>query len=505
MRLEIKEGIQNSMIINDTYSLDINSLRIALDFLVSQSDRRKKTVIISDFEQVFPLETTHYQELNKLLKEKKVGRLLAVGNQISLHQDTFDFDEQYFFSTTEELLKKVLSLNFDHEAILIKGARNYQFEKITELLQYKTHKTILQVNLPAIVHNLSYYRSFLKPDTKVMAMVKALCYGLGDAEIINELIYNHIDYLAVAYTDEGVRLRQRNITTPIVVLGAEAHSFETMINYGLEPEIFNFYYLEELIKTLTFHPEIQEFNIHIKLDTGMHRLGFTAADLTPLATRIQEIPQLKIISIFSHLAAAEDAQEDTFTRQQIAQFKEMSDTFSARFPYPIMRHILNSAGISRFSEIAQFEMVRLGIGLYGCSSVPNEQAQLQDPVTLKSVVTEVKKIAKGESVGYNRTFVADRDTTLAIIPIGYADGLPRELSNGVGNILIHNKLAPIIGKICMDVCMVDVTDFGVKEGDEVIVYGAGNPLYSIANTLHKIPYELLTAISRRVPREYIVS
>ena len=360
----------------------------------------------------------------------------------------------------------------------------------------------MNVNLPAIIHNLSYYRSMLKPETKMVAMVKAQSYGLGDVELINELVYHHVDFLAVAYTDEGIRFRRRSITKPIIVLGAEAHSFEAMIAYNLEPEIFNFHYLEDLANLLTQHTDIKTFNIHIKLDTGMHRLGFDEADLPRLVDFLHQHPQLRIRSIFSHLAAAEDPDEDDFTRGQIALFDKMSSFLISQFDYPILRHILNSAGISRFPE-AQYDMVRLGIGLYGFSSVPQDHAHLQNTVTLKTIVTQVKTIPANETIGYNRAYKTLHDSQIAIIPIGYADGYPRELGNGVGKVYIAGKLVPIVGKICMDMCMVDVTGLSVKEGDEVIVYGDQNPLDEVAASIHRIPYELMTAISKRVQRIYI--
>lgn len=502
MRMEMIEGINNSVIINDTYSLDMSSLRIALDFMNAQTQMIRKTVIISDFEQAGNLESDDYQNIYKLLINKGITRLIAVGSGFFTHRSIFSFPEQSFYHTTEELLANLEQEPFNQEVILLKAARSYRFEKVVAALQYKTHQTVLNVNLPAIIHNLSYYRSLLKPETKMVAMVKAQSYGLGDVELINELIYHHVDYLAVAYTDEGVRLRKRSISKPIIVLGAEAHSFEAMIAYRLEPEIFNFHYLEQLTELLAQHSDIESFPIHIKLDTGMHRLGFDEGDLPRLVDFIQRHPKLKIASIFSHLAAAEDPNEDAFTRGQIALFDRMSSYLIGQFDYPILRHILNSAGISRFPE-AQYDMVRLGIGLYGFSSVPQDKMQLQNTVTLRTVVTQVKTIPANETIGYNRSYKTLRDSKIAIIPIGYADGYPRELGNGIGQVFVAGRLVPIIGKICMDMCMIDVTGLEVKEGDEVIVYGDANPLDKVAASIHRIPYELMTAISKRVQRIYI--
>jgi len=445
MRMEMIEGINNSVIINDTYSLDMSSLRIALDFLNAQTQMIRKTVIISDFEQAGNFDTEDYQKIYKLLINKGITRLIAVGAGFYAHRAVFDFPEQSFYHNTDELLANLNQEPFHQEIILVKAARSYRFEKVVAALQYKTHQTVLNVNLPAIIHNLSYYRSLLKPETKMVAMVKAQSYGLGDVELINELIYHHVNYHAVAYTDEGIRLRKRNITKPIIVLGAEAHSFEAMIAYNLEPEIFNFHYLEDLANLLTQHTDIKTFNIHIKLDTGMHRLGFDEADLPRLVDFLHQHPQLRIRSIFSHLAAAEDPDEDDFTRGQIALFDRMSSYLIGQFDYPILRHILNSAGISRFPE-AQYDMVRLGIGLYGFSSVPQDQAHLQNTVTLRTVITQVKTIPANETIGYNRSYKTLKESKIAIIPIGYADGYPRELGNGVGKVFVAGAWCPLWAK-----------------------------------------------------------
>lgn len=502
MRLEIKEAINQSILINDTYSLDRYSLQIALDFLSSQYQYAKRTLFLSDFEQVGTLNQSDYQSLSSLLQQNHISKLIAVGPSLSQHRDDFHIEEQYFFQTTEEAVRFLPQIRFQQEAILIKGARSYQFEKFVDLLKFKTHCTILQVSLPAIIHNLNYYRGLLKPGTKMTAMVKALSYGLGDAELINELQFHNIDYLAVAYTDEGVNLRKRKIKNPIIVLGAEAHSYEMMIHHRLEPEIFNFHYLKELIRTLSFHPEIEEFKIHIKLDTGMHRLGFVMEDLETLGALLKQHPVLKVASIFSHLAASEDPAEDEFTLSQIHRFEEMSNFFMNQFNYPILRHILNSAGISRFTDY-QYDMVRLGLGLYGFSYVEKDWPYLQNTVTLQTVVTQTKHIPAGDTIGYNRTFQAAHDMTIGIIPIGYADGYFREFSNGVGQVVVKGHKVPIVGKICMDMCMIDITGLDVEEGETVIVYGDENPIAPLAAKIGKTPYELLTAISKRVPRVYI--
>ncbi len=503
MRMEVKEAIKQSVVINDTYSLDFNSLQIALAFVQSQIRYTKRTAILSDFAQIGVMNDDNYLQINELLRNNGITKFIAVGTDFYRHQHLFNLDEQYFFKDTSALLSHIQEISFQQEAILVKGARSYRFEKIVDLLQLKSHRTILSVSLPALINNLNYYRSLIKPETKVVAMVKAMCYGLGDAELINELQYYNIDYLAVAYTDEGVNLRKKNINLPIIVLGAEAESFEMMINYGLEPEIFNFYSLKEMEKALSAHPDIKEFKIHLKIDTGMHRLGFRQNEIEEAIAIIKQNPQLKIASIFSHFAAAEDPKEDDFTKKQIAIFKEVTNKIIGQFDYPILRHIANSAGISRFPE-AQFDMVRLGIGLYGFSSIEEDKTHLQHVATLRTVITHIVKIEEGETVGYNRTFTAQKTTKVGIIPIGYADGYAPELGRGVGKVVINNHFVPIIGKICMDMTMIDLTGIEAREGDEVIVYGEQNRIDDIANQIGKIPYHLLTAISKRVPRIYIM-
>ena len=502
MRLEILQGRNHSVIVNDTYSLDINSLSAALNFLDTQTQMAKKTLIISDFEQVGRLTEDDFRRLNAQLKRHHISRMIAVGSSFEGYRGVFDLEEQLFFHDTADLLEHLTNVPISYEIILVKGARNFHFEQIVNALQHKTHLTIMQVNLPSLAYNLNFHRNRLRPDTKMVAMVKASSYGLGDVELVNTLLDQGVDYLAVAYTDEGVRLRKRRIDTPIIVLGAEAHSFEVMVNHRLEPEIFNFYYLQQLEDVLSRHPEIPQFNIHIKVDTGMHRLGFDLEDLTRLIDIVKRNPKLRIASVFSHLAAAEDPAEDAFTRRQIALFGRMTDVLCSAFDYKILRHILNSAGIIRFPE-AQFDMVRLGIQLYGCTEIPEVATKLHNVVTLRTVITQIKRIPAGETIGYNRSWRLERDTQVAIIPIGYADGYPRELSNGRGVVLVQGQRVPVIGKVCMDMCMLDITGLRVHEGDEVIVYGEGNTVSEMAEAAGLISYELLTRISRRVPRVYV--
>ncbi|MCR5115430.1 MAG: bifunctional UDP-N-acetylmuramoyl-tripeptide:D-alanyl-D-alanine ligase/alanine racemase [Bacteroidales bacterium] len=502
-RMEVKEAIRQSVVINDTYSLDFNSLRVALDFLKSQIRYDRKTAILSDFAQVGQLTTDDYLAVNRMLKAHGIGKLIAVGQDFGAHQNAFDIAEQHFFPDTDALLKSLGHLKIQHEAILVKGARAFRFERVVDALQLRTHRTVLDVSLPAIANNLAYYRAQLQPQTKMVAMVKAQCYGLGDVELINELQYHHIDYLAVAYTDEGVNLRKKNIKLPIIVLGAEGESFDMMIDYALEPEIFNFSSLRAFVAALKRRPDIRHCDIHVKIDTGMHRLGFREEQMEQLAAEVQRTPQLHVASVFSHLAAAEDPTEDDFTLSQISYFQKVTDKLEKLLGYHPLRHIDNSAGITRFPQ-AHFDMVRLGIGLYGFSAVSADRPHLQHVATLKTVITHIAEIGAGETVGYNREFKATRTTHVGVIPIGYADGYPPELGHGVGHVIVGGKKAPILGKICMDMTMIDLTDIPAAEGDEVIVYGDDNRIDEIAARIGKIPYHLLTAISRRVQRVYIM-
>ena len=502
MRMEIKEAQNNSIIINDTYSLDVNSLRIALDFLSTQTQFAKKTLIISDFEQVNWGEK-EYLELSKIFDNHNITKIVVVGSEMRNRHGYFPVVEKYFYDTTHELLAHLDDINIRNEAVLIKGARAFKFEKVAQALQLKTHQTILQVDLAAIIHNLQYFKELLQPETKIMAMVKAMSYGLGDAELINELCYHQIDYLAVAYTDEGITLRKRNIDRPIVVLGAEATGFDLMIRYRLEPEIFNLFYLKELTLTLQNYPEIENFPIHIKVDTGMHRLGFNEEEIEEMLLLVKACPTLKIASVFTHLTASEDVKEDEFTQKQIDKFDTICKKIDAQISYLYLKHILNTAGIVRFPQ-AQYDMVRLGLGLYGYCPLPEVQQQLQSVITLSSVITQIKKIRKGETVGYNRAFTAQKDMQIAIVPVGYADGFPKELSNGVGTMLVQGKSCSIIGKINMDITVIDVTHLNdIAIGEEVTIYGAENSLEKIGTRINKTPYELLTAISKRVPRIYV--
>ena len=501
MRLELKEGINNCSLINDTYSSDIDSLSIALDFLQQQKQHRKKTVIISDILQSGRGDNHLYGEIAELLVQKGIDHVIGIGKSISRQANLFPM-EKSFFQGTDAFLETYAFTSFSNETILLKGARVFEFERISEALQQKTHETVLEIDLNALVHNLNYFRSKLSPGVKLMAMVKAFSYGSGSFEIANTLQFHRVDYLTVAYSDEGVELRKAGINMPIMVMNPDEQSFDSMLKYCLEPEIYSFRTLAMLEASLARRTHQNEaMPIHIKLDTGMHRLGFDPRELDELIKRLLTNPMLRVGSVFSHLATSDEPAFDDFTRQQIEIFRQTSERLTEAFDYPILRHILNSAGISRFPE-ADFDMVRLGIGLYGIGCSETEQTLLENVSTLRSSISQIKEVSAGEAVSYNRHWIAGHDTRVAIIPIGYADGLSRRLGNGKGHLLLNGSLAPIIGSVCMDMCIIDLTGIEAKEGDDVIVFGKELPITKLAEELETIPYEILTGVSRRVKRVY---
>ncbi len=502
MRLEMKEGINGCIIINDTYSSDPDSLANALDFLNQQAGYEKKTVILSDMLQSSTNSDLLYRSIAKLLSQKKINRLIGIGAEMQLNRELFPMQKQ-FFDSTDEFISRFNQLHFRNESILIKGARMFEFERINELLQQKSHETILEVNLNALVHNLNYFRSIVKPSTKIMVMVKAFSYGSGSFEIANTLQFHHADYLAVAYADEGIELRKAGISLPIMVMNPEISGMESLIRYHLEPEVYSFRTLDNLAQAIDNLNGAVEYpiNIHIKLDTGMHRLGFMEEDIDKLTDQLKSHPQIKVASVFSHLAASEAKDLDWFTTAQISNFERMAWNIKDNLGYSFMRHILNSAGIIRH-PYAQFEMVRLGISLYGISPLVSIQKKLEIVSSLKTVISQVKTITEGEAVGYNCKWVAQNDSTIAIVPVGYADGLGRKLGNGVGCMYVKGKLVPIIGNINMDMTILDITGVEAEEGDEVIVFGQEISLNKVAEQMETIPYEILTGISRRVKRIY---
>lgn len=502
MRLELKEGINNCTIINDSYNSDINSLNIAIDFLIQQNQHRKKTLILSDILQSDKNDFDLYTEVASLMKDKGISKIIGIGTAISKHANKFDIEKE-FYDNTADFLKYFAITSLNNETILLKGARKFEFENINTILQQKAHETVLEINLNSIIHNLNYYRSILKPSTKIMAMVKAFSYGSGSYEIANVLQFHNIDYLAVAYTDEGVELRKAGISLPIMVMNPDEQSFDAMITHNLEPEIYSFKVLD-LLQNAIRRNIIQankSIGIHLKFDTGMHRLGFEKQDLDEIIQKLKANKQILLKSVFSHLSASEEAIHDGFTKNQIELFAEISKTIKDEFQHEILMHILNSAGITRFKD-SHFDMVRLGISLYGIATDKSQQDFLENVSTLKSTISQIKQIDYNETIGYNRSWVAKRRTTIATIPIGYADGLNRKLGNGNGTLSINGRTVPIIGSICMDMCMADITDIPAEEGDDVIIFGREYPISKLADAIGTIPYEVLTSVSRRVKRVY---
>jgi alanine racemase len=501
MRLEMKEGINNCTIINDSYSSDIDSLAIALDFLNQQKQHKKKTIILSDILQSGRSDSYLYNEIGELLAAKNVDQIIGIGKAISKQSSSFGM-KKLFFKDTDDFLNSFSFSSFSNECILVKGARVFEFERIIDLLQQKTHETILEIDLNALVHNLNYYRSKLRPGVKLMAMVKAFSYGSGSFEIANMLQFHQVDYLTVAYADEGVELRKAGITLPIMVMNPDEQGFDSMFKYNLEPEVYSMRILKMLNNAILQHnPAPGPVGIHLKIDTGMHRLGFDPSETDELIKTLVDSPHLKVCSVFSHLAGSDDPSLDEFTAYQVGILTDTSEKIRQAFDYPILRHIANTAGITRFPE-AQFDMVRLGIGLYGISPIPEEQVNLQTVSTLKTVVSQIKRVPANDTVGYNRRWTAREDTIIGILPIGYADGLSRRLGNGKGQLMVNGSIVPIVGNVCMDMCMINITGLNVSEGDEVIVFGKEMPITDLAEAMDTIPYELLTGISRRVKRIY---
>ena len=498
MRLKVKNGINNTTLIDDSYSSDFQSLKIALDFLESQKHHKKKTLILSDIFQSGLSNDELYARVSQLVISNKIHRVIGIGETISNFKNKFG--NCVTFKSTADFIENFEQLKFENETLLVKGARSFEFEKIVSLLEEKTHETVLEINLNAISHNLNFYKSKLKPSTKLMVMVKAFGYGSGGFEIAKLLEHLQVDYLGVAFADEGISLKMSGIKTPIMVLNPENTSFRAIIQHNLEPEIYCMKGLNAFLK-ITEEKKLKHYPIHLKLDTGMHRLGFEEEDLPKLIDTLKNTPSIKVRSILSHLATSDDLENQDFATAQIALFEKLSEKIMSELNIHPIRHILNTSGISNFSE-SQYDMVRLGIGLYGISNDDREQKYLENVGTLKSVISQLKTIEKGESVGYSRKFIASKTTKIATIPIGYADGISRSWGNEVGYIMINNQKAPIVGSICMDMLMVDCTGIACNEGDSVIIFGENPTVKLIAERKHTIPYEILTSISQRVKRVF---
>jgi Alr-MurF fusion protein len=496
MRLEQVKGTKGCTLINDTYNSDINSLRIALDFLSLQIQHKKRSIILSELRQTGLSDQELYNEIFRLLSSYEIDQMIFVGENISSFPKLPV--KAKTFLTTDELLEEITEIILADSAVLIKGAREFEFEKITNILSEKKHTTVLEINLNHLVHNLNYFRSLLQSETKIMVMVKALSYGSGSYEIANLLQHEKVDYLGVAFTDEGIELREKGITLPVMVMSPDPESFGKIIEYNLEPEIFNFSGLLEFSQCVSAN-QLPEYPVHIKIDTGMHRLGFLPEEMHELIPQLSMLNNIRVKSIFSHLAASDKSEEDAFTKLQIERFNKVIKQFKKVLGYTPLKHLVNSAGIERFPQ-AHFDMVRLGIGLHGISC---KQKKLKAVSTLKSSIAQIKDLVKGETVGYNRREVLSRDSKIAIIPVGYADGLDRKLGNRTGSVLVNKQKVPYIGDICMDLCMIDITGMSAKEGDEVRLFGAGIPIQTLAEQVDTIPYEILTNVSSRVKRIYI--
>lgn len=502
MRLQLIPAINNCALINDSYSFDIASFAVALDFMQQQNQFTQKTVILSDVPGADNKGT--YAEIIFMLKARGVGSAIVIGEHWKTYYPFLKeaVDEVAYYPSTIEFLNKFSISHFRHQLILLKGARRFRFENIAEVLQQKVHRTILEINLTAIIHNLNTYRKILKPGVKIMAMVKASGYGSGSAEIANVLQYHKADYLAVAYADEGVDLRKANIRLPIMIMNIDEEAFESVVQYNLEPEIYSIDILNRFDAFLD-KQGLQYYPVHIKIDTGMHRLGFGEDEVDTLIDLLKSNNRMVIRSVFSHLVAGEDASEDAFTLLQATRFKDACAKIEAAFSYSFIKHISNSAASFRLPQL-QFDMVRLGIGLYGIDGTGNNKMGLLPAATLKTTIAQLRKVKAGDAVGYNRRGKLETDSIIATLRIGYADGMRRALSNGVGKVFIKGKLAPVVGSIAMDMTMIDVTGIpGVEEGDEAEVFGTHIHVSGVAKSCGTIPYEILTGIGQRVKRIYI--
>jgi alanine racemase len=498
MRLKVKNGIYNCTLIDDSYSSDFQSLKIALDFLENQTQHKKKTLILSDIFQSGLSNDELYSQVSQLIISNKITRVIGIGQTISQYKNKFI--NCITFNNVAEFTNAFDNLNFENETILIKGARDFHFERIVAMLEEKTHETVLEINLNAISHNFNFFKAKLASKTKIMAMVKAFGYGNGGFEIAKLLEHHKVNYLGVAFADEGISLKNAGITVPIMVLNPETTSFPAIIQHQLEPEIYSIKGLKAFLK-MAQQNKLKHFPIHIKIDTGMHRLGFEEENLNDLIQILKGNETVHIKSILSHMATSDDLAHDTFSKLQIALFEKLSAQLQNELGIKPIRHILNTSGITNYPE-AQYDMVRLGIGLYGVSNDAEEQKELETVGTLKSVISQIRTIDAGESVGYGRRFIAHQPTKIATIPIGYADGIRRSWGNGVGYIVINHKPAKIVGSVCMDMLMVDVTDIDCKEGNTVIIFGENPTVNDMAEKLNTIPYEILTGISQRVKRVF---
>lgn len=496
IRLQAKKGINNCLLIDDSFSSDYQSLKIALDFLDQQKLHQKKTIILSDIFQSGLDVKQLYINVAKALQNNKIDRIIAIGETISLQLK--EVPNVICFPSTFVFLQQFNTQSFQNETILVKGARSFNFEEIIVLLEEKKHETKLEINLDALTANLNYYKSKLKPETKIMVMVKAFGYGSGGYEIAKQLEHLKVAYLGVAFADEGIELRKAGITLPIMVLNPENSSFNAIIAYNLEPEIYSLNGLKTFLE-LAKEKNLNQYPIHLKIDTGMHRLGFNESEIEPLLQQLHQNNLVRVKSIFSHLAASDDLAEKEFTLRQIQLFSDTYTTITSAIQYKPTRHILNTSGIFNYADY-QFEMVRLGIGIYGFGNSEEENKSLENVSTLKSIISQIRTIEAGESISYNRKFIAKKKMKIATIPIGYADGIRRAWGNEKGYVCINQQKATVVGTICMDMLMADVTTIDCNENDEVIIFGKQPSIVEMAKVIGTIPYEIITGISQRVQR-----
>jgi alanine racemase len=494
--MEMKGGINNCQLIEDYYNSDPGSLGMALEYLKAQNGR-KTTLILSDFVQAGRSDQELYSEVAELLKKTAITRFIGIGRSLASCKHLFKPEDRFYYST-DEFIRSIITNDFSNEIILLKGARVFEFEKIARVLEQQVHLTVLEINLDAISHNLNKFRSFLDPSTKIMAMVKAFAYGSGSSEIASFLEYHRVSYLAVAYADECVGLRNSGVTLPVMVMNPDPSAAELMIKYSLEPELYSITSFQSFVSVADRHGLIG-YPVHIKIDTGMHRLGFLPEEVAGLVAEIRKRECIRIISVFSHLAASENAGLDDFTKKQVETFLNVAGQIRQATTYPFMRHILNSSGIVRMPAY-QFEMVRPGIGIYGAGSF--DGIDLRPAGRFKTRISQVKRVKGGEPVGYGCSDVSDADRIIAILPVGYADGLKRKMGNRRGSLFIQGKRVPIIGNVCMDMCMADITGVDAQAGDEAEIFGENISINEIAEICETIPYEILTSIPERVKRVF---
>jgi Alr-MurF fusion protein len=502
MRLQLKEGIYHSYVLDDTYNNDLQGLTLALNFLSQQENRSHKVVILSDLLQTGQPAHELYETIAHLVREKAIDLFVGIGPEMTRHSELFGIVQSHFYPDTSSFLKQFRLSALADSTILVKGARSFYFEKIVHRLQQKVHGTVLEINLDALTHNLNYYRNKVGSTTKIMAMVKAFAYGSGSTEVAHLLQFHRVDYLAVAYADEGVELRQNGITLPIMVMSPTPSTFDTLTEYNLEPELYSPKILRSWIAYCRERGDADAMpGVHIKLDTGMHRLGFVKEDYAWLLPELTNHPEIKVHSVFSHLAGADEGELNPFSRRQYELFTEGAALLEQALGYPVIKHILNSAGIVRFPEF-RLDMVRVGIGLYGVEATGQEQRFLQTVGTLKTTISQIKTIKAGETIGYGRRGQLTHDALIGTLALGYADGYDRGLGNGVGEVSINGTMCPTIGNVCMDMTMVDLTDALAEEGDEAIIFGKEVSITDLARRIGTIPYELLTGVSERVKRVF---